>query len=58
VPTPAIGGGVASGWLERGDARRRLDFERGEDGALGVGRPGGLLDGAGGALQGDEVQPL
>ena len=47
-----------SGWFERGDPGWRLDLERGEDGVLGVGRPGGLLDGAGLALEGDEVESL
>ena len=49
---------AASGWLERGDARRRLDLERGEDGALAVVEVGCLLDGAGGAFQRDEVESL
>ncbi len=47
-----------SGWFERGDPWRRLDLERGEDRALRLGRRGGLLDGAGRSLQGDEVEAL
>jgi len=43
---------LVSGGVEGGDPRWRLDLERGEDGALGVGRAGGLLDGAGGAVEG------
>jgi hypothetical protein len=58
VPTPTDAGRPGSGWLEGGDPRRRLELECGEDGALRVGRRGGLLDDAGGALQGDEVEPL
>jgi hypothetical protein len=58
VPTPTDAGRPGSGWLEGGDPRRRLDLECGEDGALRVGRRGGLLDGAGGAVQGDGVEPL
>jgi transposase len=50
--------GDIEGWFEGGDAWRRLDLERGEDGALGVGRLRDLLDGAGGAFDRDEVQPL
>jgi hypothetical protein len=58
VPTPTDAPTPGSGWLEGGDPRRRLDLECGEDGALRVGRRGGLLDGAGGALRCDEVEPL
>lgn len=47
-----------SGWLEGRDARRRLDLEGGEDGALRLGQPRRLLDGAGLALEGDELQAL
>jgi hypothetical protein len=58
VPTAVSRLGAGSGGLERGDARWRRDLERGEDGALQVGDAGGLLHGAGGALQGDEVEAL
>ena len=47
-----------SGGLEGGDPRRRLDVECGEDRAVDVGCRGCLLDGAGRALQGDEVEAL
>src|SRR3954468_6437172 len=49
-------GGGGSGGVERGDRRWRLDGGGVEDLALGVGEPRGLLDGAVGAGEGDEVQ--
>jgi hypothetical protein len=49
---------AGSGWFEGGDPRWCVDLERGEDGALGVAWLGRLLDGAGGAVEGDEGQSL
>jgi hypothetical protein len=47
--------GVGLGGLEGGDPRRRVDGERVEDLALRVRQRGGLLNGAVGPLEGDEV---
>jgi hypothetical protein len=58
VPTAATCCDRRSSGVEGGDAGRRLDLEGGEDRVLGVGGRSGLLDGAGGALQGDEVEAL
>src|SRR5215210_7156399 len=50
--------GCSVGGGEAGEPGRRVDLEPGEDLALRVGQPGGLLDLAGGAGEGDEVEAL
>src|SRR5439155_4424381 len=62
VSTRRVGARRAASWRsgggEAGERGRRLDGEPVEDLALGGGEAGGLLDVAGGAGEGDEVQAL
>ncbi len=50
--------GDSGRWCDAGERVRRLDAELGQDLALRLGELGGLLDLAGGALEGDEVEAL